>query len=148
MLMKSNSPFKDRSKILIAEDDRDIARNVADALREVGFDTHWIKDGVDAINWIFSSKPRAIILDLTLPRLGGVQICSLVRKTEGVSATPIVVISGQNDTEAKLRLFDVGADDYVTKPFRVEELIARLDAVLTRSTRFRPRTLTAANTPW
>jgi DNA-binding response OmpR family regulator len=125
-------------EVVIAEDDEAIAQNVVDGLQTALFRTHWIRDGVDAINWILFHKPDAIVLDLMLPRLGGAEICALVRKTSHVSTTPIVVISGHSQTERKLQLFDLGADDYVTKPFSMDELIARLEAIFNRSRFFGP----------
>jgi len=144
--MKSKTTvLRSRAHILIAEDDAAVAKIVAQAVREIGFRTHWAKDGVKAINWIFLEKPTAVILDLTLPRLDGAEICSLVRKTQEVRNTPIIVLSGHADTDDKLRMFELGADDYVTKPFSVAELVARLDAVLKRSLYLRPHMLFTAS---
>src|ERR1051325_165840 len=107
----SRLPAKDRPTILIAEDEPIIARNVAGALRESGFHTRCIKDGVTAINWIYFARPTAIVLDLMLPRLSGAEICMMVRKTEGVSTTPIVIISGENAMNQNPQRFELGTDD-------------------------------------
>jgi DNA-binding response OmpR family regulator len=139
--MKSRSTPRAQPQIVIAEDDEAIARNVADALRGLGYRTHWSKDGLDAINRIFKSKPSAIILDVSLPKLSGTKICRMVRDTRELSATPIIVISGHSATTDKMQLFALGADDYLTKPFSVDELIARLHAVIGRSLFLRPHVL-------
>jgi DNA-binding response OmpR family regulator len=77
-----------------------------------------------------TAKPGLVILDVTLPRLRGDEICAMVRSSASLGHTPIIIISGQGTVESKLRLFEVGADDYVTKPFSMSELLARVESVL------------------
>jgi DNA-binding response OmpR family regulator len=121
--------------VLIAEDDEIMARLVADALGAAGFRTRCVTNGVDAINAILKTRPEMIVLDLVLPRLHGDRVCSMVRKSDRVRHTPILVMSGCATLESKLRTYDLGADDYVTKPFDVTELIARVGALWNRSKR-------------
>jgi DNA-binding response OmpR family regulator len=119
--------------VLIAEDDEAMGRIVSIALKAAGFRTLCVDDGVDAINAIINKKPDMIVLDLILPRLHGTTVCSMVRKSDGVRHTPILVMSGCDSVKSKLCTYDVGADDYVTKPFNVSELIARIEALWHRS---------------
>jgi DNA-binding response OmpR family regulator len=121
--------------VLIAEDDAVMGRLVSDALKSAGFRTRRVDDGVEAINAILDTRPDLIVLDLILPRLHGTKVCSMVRKTERVRHTPILVLTGCGEMDSKLRSYNLGADDYVTKPFSVAELIARVEALWTRSRR-------------
>jgi DNA-binding response OmpR family regulator len=137
--VKSPSDSRHRKTVLIAEDNKITGLNVARALSRAGFCTSLIDDGIEALNRILETKPDLIVLDINLPRLEGYEICSMVRKTPAVRNTPILIISGLASTKDKLNAFELGADDYVTKPFNQHELIARVEAVLNRSKR---RTLT------
>ncbi len=132
--MVSVETKKTVKRILVAEDDKVISRLVAEAVIYAGFQAKCISDGIDALNYILESKPDAIVLDLVLPRLQGFEICSMVRKSPTVKHTPIVVMSGRVGKDDKLKAFELGADDYVTKPFQVEELVARIEAALHRPT--------------
>ena len=106
---------------------------VADALDDRGYETSRVGDGIDAINTILDRKPDLVVLDLALPRLSGYDVCSMVRRSEPVRKTPIVVMSGRGNVDDRLEAFAVGADDYVTKPFELNELVARVEAVMMRS---------------
>jgi DNA-binding response OmpR family regulator len=123
-----------RSKtVLIAEDDDQLAQIVAEALEEEGFRTQRASDGIAALNAILETRPDVILLDLMLPRLQGYDICGMVRKTSAVHQIPIVVISGRSTLQDRLRAFELGADDYVIKPFELDELLARVEAIVLRS---------------
>ncbi|NWF65679.1 MAG: response regulator transcription factor [Chloroflexi bacterium] len=118
---------------LIAEDDKRIGELVEEALTEAGFETRYVADGVAAINEILESKPDVVVLDLVLPRLRGQDVCSMVRKSPVVNRTAIVVISGAVPAEGRPDVFRLGADDFVSKPFRPDELVARVQAVCHRA---------------
>ncbi len=133
--MRSTVRADKKPTVLIAEDDEMIGRIVSDALNGAGFKSRLVDDGVDAINEILEMKPDMIVLDLILPRLRGSEICAMVRKSAQAHHTPILVISGCSTLESKLQTFDLGADDYVTKPFDISELIARVDALWNRAQR-------------
>ncbi len=119
--------------VLIAEDDETLGGLISSELRAVGFRTCLASDGVLAINDIMSLRPDVLVLDLGLPRLPGQDICTMVRKSPSVNRTPIVVISGNSQHENKLDLFDRGADDFVAKPFEIDELSARVQVAWERS---------------
>jgi|SRR5579859_298713 len=131
--MKSKA-ISTRSKILlVAEDDEVMGGLVCEALKEAGFKTFWAKDGIEALNYILESRPDGIVLDLVLPRLNGYEVCGMVRKSRAIQWTPIIMMSGRTEHDDKMQAFELGADDYVSKPFRTEELVARVEAVLHRN---------------
>jgi DNA-binding response OmpR family regulator len=127
--------FRAAKRVLIAEDDERMARCLSDALNREGFQTHRVRDGIAAINFILSEKPDAVLLDRQLPRLSGDEVCQMVRKTAAVRHIPIVFISGLVSVSDRLEAFNLGADDYVIKPFATDELLARVEAVLLRACR-------------
>ncbi len=131
--MRSKTARKRSKILLVAEDDEAISEVVCEALKEAGFRTHRVKDGIEALNYVLESRPDGIILDLILPRLNGFEVCGMVRKSRSVQWTPIIIMSGRIEHDDKMQAFELGADDYVSKPFRVEELIARVEAVLFRN---------------
>jgi DNA-binding response OmpR family regulator len=133
--MKRRAHAHKPKTVLIAEDDEAMGHLVAEALQEAGFHPHWVSDGIEALNFILQSKPDIVVLDLNLPRLPGYEICSMLRKAVPVRHTPVIVMSGLSHWDNKLQAFELGADDYVTKPFHMDELVARVEAVL-RRTRF------------
>ena len=114
-----------------------MARMLAVALRQEGFQAHRVRDGVEALNYILSAKPDVVLLDRRLPRLSGDEVCQMVRKAESVRHTPIVFISGLVAVADRLEAFQLGADDYVTKPFALDEVLARVEAVLMRASHCR-----------
>jgi DNA-binding response OmpR family regulator len=131
--MKSKGNSSKKKSLLVAEDDEGLGAVVCEALCAAGFKTHWVKDGIDALNYVLESRPDGIVLDLVLPRLSGFEICGMVRKSRAVQWTPIIVMSGRAEHCDKMQAFELGADDYVIKPFRIEELVVRVDAVLHRN---------------
>jgi DNA-binding response OmpR family regulator len=131
--MKSKAGASKRKLLLVAEDDEAAGSIVCEALEEAGYKTFWVKDGIEALNYVLESRPAGIVLDLVLPRLTGFEICGMVRKSRAIQWTPIIVMSGRAEHCDKMQAFELGADDYVIKPFRLEELVARIDAVLHRN---------------
>src|SRR6266852_280548 len=119
--------------LLVAEDDQAAGELVCEALKEAGFKTHWVRDGIEALNYILESRPDGIVLDLILPRLNGFEVCGMVRKSRAIQWTPVIMMSGRTEHCDKMQAFELGADDYVSKPFRLEELVARIEAVLHRN---------------
>jgi DNA-binding response OmpR family regulator len=132
--MRSKATHAPSKHLLVVEDDEAAGEIVCEALKDAGFKTHWVKDGIDALNYILESMPDAIVMDLLLPRLNGFEICGMVRKSQSVQWTPIIMMSGLIEHHDKMHAFELGADDYVSKPFRLEELVARVEAVLHRNT--------------
>ena len=115
-------------KILIADDDPQILRALRITLGARGYEILLARDGQHALEMAVDHKPDIILLDLGMPRLDGVQVIEAVR---GWSQAPILVISGRSGSAEKVEALDAGAEDYVTKPFSMDELLARI-RVLTR----------------
>jgi len=119
-----------RDKILVVEDDNNIATFISAVLEANGYDSIVASNGISAISMITSHCPDLVILDLTLPDIDGMEILSRLRTW---SSMPVVVVSARGRERDKVYALDQGADDYITKPFGVLELSARVRAVLRRS---------------
>ena len=119
-----------KSRLLIVEDEPAIARGLTDIFRQHGFDVLAEADGEAGLEAALSSKPDLILLDIMLPRINGFEICRAVRE-QGIDV-PIVMLTAKGREEDVVRGLNLGADDYVTKPFRIAELIARVQAFLRR----------------
>jgi DNA-binding response OmpR family regulator len=124
------------SRILVVEDDAAILRGLADNLTFESHEVLTATDGEVACSLIRERKPDLIILDLMLPRLSGYEVCRRVR-AEGVM-TPIVMLTARNEEADRVLGLDLGADDYVSKPFSVRELMARVRALLRRAEASKP----------
>jgi two-component system alkaline phosphatase synthesis response regulator PhoP len=118
------------SRILIVEDDPSIRLGLKRSLEFEGFTVELARDGEEAIQRAFDKKPDLIVLDIMLPRVNGFEVCRTVRKYDGT--IPIVILSAKGDEGDKVLGLELGADDYVTKPFSVRELTARIKAALRR----------------
>ena len=119
--------------ILLVEDDPTLALGLCDALEFEGFKVLHAERGSEAIEQAKKSAPECIILDLMLPDLNGYQVCEEIRRFD--PRTPIVMLTARSQEADKIRGLDSGADDYVTKPFSVGELVARIRAVMRRASR-------------
>ena len=117
-------------KVLVVDDEPNILGTLAPLLRSRGYDVVTAMNGRAAIETAARDKPDLIVLDLGLPDMDGVEVCRIVREDQSV---PIVVLSARGAERDKVRALDLGADDYVTKPFGAEELLARIRAALRRS---------------
>ena len=117
-------------RILIVDDEPNILATVAPLLRSNGYDVLSAMTGHAALDTVDRDKPDLIVLDLGLPDLDGIEVCRQVRQT---SSAPIIVLSARGAEGDKVSALDAGADDYVTKPFGAEELLARIRASLRRS---------------
>lgn len=127
---KTSSPQK---TILLVEDDPALAMGLCDALEFEGFKVHHCTLGADAIAHARAHAPGCIILDLMLPDMNGYQVCEQIRK--GDARIPILMLTARSQEADKIRGLDAGADDYVTKPFSVGELVARIRAIFRRLVR-------------
>jgi two-component system, OmpR family, alkaline phosphatase synthesis response regulator PhoP len=118
------------TRVLIVEDNNSIAQGVRTALLSEGFDVRIAGDGVEGLDRVRMWQPDVVILDLMLPKLDGLQVLRTMR-TEGFD-TPVLILSARGDDVDKVRGFRTGGDDYVTKPFSVAELLARVEALARR----------------
>ena len=119
----------EKNKILIVDDDANICELLRLHLVKEGFDTANAYDGEDALKKFRTEEPCLVILDLMLPKKDGIEVCKEIRKT---SNTPIIMLTAKGDTFDKVLGLELGADDYIVKPFETKELIARVRAVLRR----------------
>jgi two-component system, OmpR family, KDP operon response regulator KdpE len=115
------------AKILIVEDEPQMRRAVGAGLRANGFEVLLAESGEQALDMIPLDRPDVILLDLTLPNIDGLDV---VRELRQWSATPVVVLSARGEERDKVRALDLGADDYLTKPFGMDELLARIRVAL------------------
>ena len=118
-----------KNKILIVEDDQNILEALKYNLGKEGYDTLTAIDGVQALEIARASKPDLIILDIMLPKMSGFEVCRILRKE---MAVPIIMLTARDDEIDKVTGLDLGADDYMTKPFSMRELMARIRAMLRR----------------
>ncbi|MDO4815236.1 MAG: response regulator transcription factor [Bacillota bacterium] len=117
-------------KALIVEDDINIAELLMLYLEKDGFEVRVAYDGGKALAEFASFEPDLILLDIMLPVMDGLQVCKEIRKTSGV---PIIMLTAKGETSDKVAGLNIGADDYMTKPFEVRELLARIHAVMRRT---------------
>jgi len=120
----------EQSKILVVDDEAQIARVLKTTLSARGYAIRTAVDGDDALLVMKSWTPDLVITDLRMPNVDGVELCRIIRKN---SAVPIIVLSVRNEERNKVEALDAGADDYVTKPFSRDELLARVRAALRRA---------------
>jgi DNA-binding response OmpR family regulator len=119
-------------RILIVEDDNMLAKVIGDNLRFAGYEVSTAADGHDAVARLRTFQPDLVLLDLMLPDRSGFDLCGVLRQG---GRTPVVILSARAQKADKLRGLKLGADDYLTKPFDLDELLARIQAVLRRSRR-------------
>ena len=118
------------TKILIVEDDLNIAELIRLYLEKDGFEVDHASDGIEAVEKFKSFEPNLVLLDIMLPKLDGWGVCREIRKD---SNTPIIMLTAKDDTFDKVMGLEIGADDYISKPFEMKEVIARIRAVLRRA---------------
>lgn len=118
------------SKVLLIEDDDGIITPLSLYIEQSGYEIVVCRDGADALDIFKLEKPTIIILDINLPGKNGIEIC---REVRAISDTPIIVLSARESEDDKVTLLELGADDYVSKPFSPRELMARISAVIKRT---------------
>lgn len=123
------------SHILVVEDDRDIADLIAHYLERAGYVTSTVPSGPEALAHVRRHLPDLMILDLMLPGLDGLEVCRAVRLDQATSELPIIMLTARADESDRVTGLEIGADDYVTKPFSPKELVARVHAHLRRQHR-------------
>ena len=119
-------------KILVVDDEKDIVDLIAYNLEKEGFAVLKAYDGEEALELVGLEKPRLVILDLMLPGIQGLEVCKFIRKNPETASLPIIMLTAKGEEIDKILGLEMGADDYITKPFSVRELTARVRAVLRR----------------
>jgi len=118
--------------ILVVEDEKNIAELVQYNLEQAGYLIHVIGRGDHVVDWVRSKNPHLIILDLMLPGMNGLEICKTLKNSDKTKNIPIVMLTAKSEEVDKVIGLELGADDYMTKPFSPRELVARVKAVLRR----------------
>ena len=125
-------------RIFVVEDDEDIAELVAHHLRREGFEIKVFHSGGDVMELVRQQPPDLVVLDLMLPGLSGLEICRMMRAEAAIATVPIIMLTARAEEEDRVHGLELGADDYLTKPFSPRELIARIRAVLRRTHPYGP----------
>jgi len=122
--------MSERQKVLVVDDEAQITRTLRHSLTAHGYDVRTAADGYSGLDTFNDWHPDLIITDLQMPEMDGLEFCREIRK---LSQMPLIVLSVRGDERTKVKALDAGADDYVTKPFGIDELMARVRAALRRS---------------
>jgi two-component system KDP operon response regulator KdpE len=122
--------MNDRPRILVVDDESQLTRVLRTGLAAHGYDVRTAADGVEGLKQSNDWRPDLIITDLAMPNMDGLELC---RKIRSVSQVPIIVLSAKGEEKIKVEALDLGADDFITKPFGIDELLARVRAALRRS---------------
>ena len=123
------------TRILIVEDDPDIAQLVARYLDKAGFTTERAASGREALQTITERPPDLVVLDLMLPHMDGLEVCRLLRAHDATSGIPVIMLTARAEESERIVGLELGADDYLAKPFSPNELVARVRALLRRAQR-------------
>jgi len=124
-------------RVLVVDDEADVRGVVSAALEDAGYDCIVAADGVEALALARAMVPDAVVLDVRLPQLSGDEVHRAMRRDGATRYLPVIFLSAQHDAKSKARLLLEGADDYVTKPFDTEELVARVTAAIRRTASLR-----------
>jgi two-component system, OmpR family, alkaline phosphatase synthesis response regulator PhoP len=120
------------AKVLVVEDEQDVAEMIRYNLGKEGYDVRLASNGTDALRQVKDARPDVILLDIMVPHLNGWEICRRLKQDRETQAIPVIMVTGRVEEGDKVLGFEMGADDYVTKPFSPRELVARVRAVSRR----------------
>lgn len=120
----------DKAKILVVDDEPQLTRVLRTGLKSRGYDVLAAADGVAGLETFKTWKPDLVIADLAMPNMDGLELC---RQLRAISQVPIIILSAKGEEKVKVEALDIGADDFVTKPFGIDELLARMRAALRRA---------------
>jgi len=126
------------TRVLVVDDDPDIAQLVAHYLEKAGVSTELIANGRDAISANTARPPDVLVLDLMLPQVDGLEICRVIRGNAATATIPIIMLTARAEESDRIVGLEIGADDYVAKPFSPNELVARIRALVRRAQRATP----------
>ena len=120
----------DKAKILVVDDEPQLTRVLRTGLKSRGYDVLAAADGLAGLETFKNWKPDLVIADLAMPNMDGLELC---RQLRAISQVPIIILSAKGEEKVKVEALDIGADDFVTKPFGIDELLARMRAALRRA---------------
>jgi phosphate regulon transcriptional regulator PhoB len=124
-----------KKRIVVADDEKDIVELVAFNLEQEGYAVSRAFDGRRALEMVKTERPTLVILDLMMPEMNGMEVCRVIRANADTVDLPVIMLTAKSDPLDKILGLEIGADDYITKPFHVRELIARVRSVLRRAGR-------------
>ena len=124
---------KDKKTILVVDDEQDIRELLVFNLQKEGYATLEAMDGVTAVDMALKERPDLILLDVMIPKLDGISVCKKIRYALNISNIPILMISAKDTESDKIVGLEMGADDYITKPFQIREVMARIKANLRKA---------------
>ena len=122
-----------KKKILVVDDEKALVSLVTLHMQMAGYEVFFANDGWSALDICKRDKPDLVILDLMLPKLNGWEVCRRIREDDSIKDIAVLMLSARSEVDDKVRGFNVGADDYVTKPFSPKELVARVKRILDRN---------------
>jgi DNA-binding response OmpR family regulator len=122
-------------QVLVAEDDRDIGALIVRYLQKNSWSSHLVSSGTDALAYVRANPVDLVVLDLMLPGMGGLDVCRALRADPKTAAVPIIMVTAKVDERDRIAGLELGADDYVSKPFSPNELMARVKALVRRTNR-------------
>ncbi|HYB70308.1 MAG TPA: response regulator transcription factor [Candidatus Bathyarchaeia archaeon] len=128
----ATTPSGRAARVLVVEDEPDVAEMIRYNLGREGYDVRVAGNGTDALRQVKEAKPDVVLLDIMVPQLNGWEICRRLKQDRETKAIPVIMVTGRVEEGDKVLGFELGADDYVTKPFSPRELIARVRAVTRR----------------
>src|ERR1700692_1131818 len=121
------------TRVYVVEDDRDIAELVGPYLEQAGFEAQLLGAGREALTAIGQHAPDLIVLDLMLPQIDGLEVCRALRANSKTAGVPIIMLTARAEESERIAGLEIGADDYIAKPFSPNELVARVRALLRRA---------------
>ena len=124
---------KDKKTILVVDDEQSIMELLVFNLQKEGYNTLEAYDGVTAVEMAINEKPDLILLDVMIPKMDGISVCKKIRYALNISNIPILMISAKDTESDKIVGLEMGADDYITKPFQIREVMARIKANLRKA---------------
>jgi len=117
-------------KIVLAEDEPQIARLIEFKLKKEGYDVTWKENGDEALRAIKADKPDLILLDIMMPVMGGYEVLRRLKEDENLKSVPVIMLTARAQEKDVVKGIDMGAEDYITKPFQPAELLARVKRIL------------------
>ena len=130
MLVMKTNEYMDKIKVLLVEDEQTLAMIIKDTLEENGFTIHTASDGEEGLHLFFELRPDVLVADVMMPKMDGWQVCREIRQN---SKVPIIMLTAKSEERDELLGFDLGVDEYISKPFSPKILVARVEAILRRS---------------
>lgn len=124
-----------KKRIIVADDEKDIVELVSFNLEQEGYTVFRAFDGRRALEMVKAERPALVVLDLMMPEMNGMEVCRMIRANADTVDLPVIMLTAKSDPLDKILGLEIGADDYITKPFHVRELIARVRSVLRRTGR-------------